>query len=56
MEQDGALCEKCPDTEFFLVRIRENTGQKKLRIWTNFTELVVYDFITKLNNVSRGHF
>ena len=39
------LCEKCPNTEFFLVsifsysvRIRENTDQKKLRIWTLFTQ------------------
>ena len=40
-----ALCEKCPNTEFFLVRIfpypvriRENTDQKNLRIWTLFTQ------------------
>ena len=32
------LREKCPNTEFFLVRIRENTDQKKLRIWTFFTQ------------------
>ena len=39
------LCEKCPNTEFFLVcifpysvRIRENTDQKKLRTWTIFTQ------------------
>ena len=38
------LREKCPNTEFFLVRIfpysvriRENTDHKKLRIWTIFT-------------------
>ena len=37
--------EKCPHTEFFLVpiflysvRIQENTNQKKLRIWTLFTQ------------------
>ena len=37
--------EKCPDTEFFLVRIflhsvriQENTDTKKLRIWTLFTQ------------------
>ena len=36
---------RCSNTEFFLVRIfpysdwmRENTGQKKLRIWTLFTQ------------------
>ena len=33
-----ALREKCPNTEFFLVRIQENTGQKKYRIWTLFTQ------------------
>ena len=41
----AALCEKCPNMEFFLVRIfpysvriREHTDQKKLRIWTLFTQ------------------
>ena len=38
-----ALREKCPNTEFFLVRIfphsvRENMDQKELRIWTLFTQ------------------
>ena len=28
----------CPNTEIFLVRMRENTDQKKLRIWTLFTQ------------------
>ena len=39
------LREKCPNTELFLVRIflfsdwiQENTDQKKLRIWTLFTQ------------------
>ena len=32
------LREKCPNTEFFLVRIQENTDQKKLRIWTLFMQ------------------
>ena len=32
---------KCPNTEFFLVRIQENTDQKKLRIWTLFTQCTV---------------
>ena len=39
------LREKCLNTEFFLVRkspfsvrIQENTDQKKLRIWTLFTQ------------------
>ena len=38
-----ALCEQCPNTELFLyflylVRIQENTDQKKLRIWSLFTQ------------------
>ena len=32
------LREKSSNTEFFLVRIQENTDQKKLRIWTLFTQ------------------
>ena len=31
---DVTLCEKCPNMEFFLLRIRENTD----RIWTHFTQ------------------
>ena len=30
----GALYEKRANTDFFLVLMRENTDQKKLRIWT----------------------
>ena len=44
-ERKDALREKCPNTEFLLVYIfpysnwiRENTDQKKLRIWTLFTQ------------------
>ena len=33
-----SLREKCPNTEFFLVRIFLYSGQKKLRIWTLFTQ------------------
>ena len=33
-----ALREKCPNTELFLVRMQENTDQKKLCIWTLFTQ------------------
>ena len=29
-----SLRKKCPNTEFFLVRIQENPDQKKFRIWT----------------------
>ena len=32
------LREKCPNTEFFMVRIQEKADQKKLRIWTLFTQ------------------
>ena len=32
------LREKCPNTEFFLVRIFLYSDQKKLRIWTHFTQ------------------
>ena len=35
------LREKCPNTEFFLVRMRENMDQKKLRIWKIFRQCVV---------------
>ena len=33
-----ALHEECPNTEFFVVRIQENTDQQKLRIWTFSTQ------------------
>ena len=33
-----SLREKCPNTEFFLVRIFQWSDQKKLRIWTLFTQ------------------
>ena len=32
------LRKKCPDTEFFLVRISLYSDKKKLRIWTHFTQ------------------
>ena len=32
------LREKCPNTEFFLVRMWENTDQNKFHIWTLFTQ------------------
>ena len=42
---NSTLREKCPNTELFLVRIspysvrmRENTDQKQVRIWTLLTE------------------
>ena len=57
---DVSLREKCPNTEFFLVRIflysvqiQENTDQKKLRIhiWTLFTQCISYLSIVSLNNI-----
>ena len=43
-----SLRKKCPNTEFFLVRIflnsvriLENTDQRKLRIWTLFTQWII---------------
>ena len=41
--------EKCPNTEFFLVRIQVNTDQKKLPIWTLFTKWTLNAFIKSLN-------
>ena len=40
--------EKCPNTEFFLVRMQENTGQKILRIWTFFTQYNLSQNLTSL--------
>ena len=34
--------EKCPNTDFFQVRMRENTDQENLRIWTLFTQCKDY--------------
>ena len=46
-----SLREKCPNTEFSLVRIfpysfriRKSTDQKKVRIWTLFTQWVICEF------------
>ena len=37
---NGSLREECPNTEFLLVQMQENTDQKKLRIWTLFHAVV----------------
>ena len=49
------LREKCPNTDFFLVRIflysvqiQENADQKKLRIWQLFTQCEVVISLAKL--------
>ena len=39
-EQGLSLREKCPNKELALVRMRENTGQKKILIWTLFTQYI----------------
>ena len=58
----ATLHEKCPNTELFLdriflysARIQENTDQKKLRIWTLFTQCfgriyghIMYNFSVSL--------
>ena len=38
VKENPALREKFPNTEFFLVRIFLYSDQKKLRIWTLFTQ------------------
>ena len=38
MFNELTLRENCPNTEFFLVRIQENTDQKKVCIWTLFKQ------------------
>ena len=53
------LREKCPNTQFFLVRIflysvriQENTDQKKLRIWALFTQCKSYfSWLTFVKNM-----
>ena len=46
------LHEKCPNTEFFLVWIQENTDQKKLRILRLFMQWHPYLIRTSQGNVS----
>ena len=38
LEFEATLRGKCPNTEFFMVRIQENMYQKKLCIWTLLTQ------------------
>ena len=54
-----SLCEKCPNTEFLLFRIfpysiqiRKNTDQKKLRIWTLFTQCLTILMIPRVDHKS----
>ena len=54
LKLQATLREKCPNTEVFLVRIfpysdwiPENTDQKKLSIWTLFTQCYRHNINTK---------
>ena len=38
----STLRKKCPNMEFFLVRIFPHLDQKKLRIWTLFTQSIYF--------------
>ena len=65
-----SLREKCPDTEFFQVRvflhsdwIWDNTDQKKICIWTLFTqcllqkaELAIRNFFIKFEQIRRKQY
>ena len=42
----AVLRENYPNTDFFLVQIQENKDQKKLRIWTLFTQC--QDFLANI--------
>ena len=58
----SSLCEKCPNTEFFLariflysVRIQENTDQKKTPYLGTFTQCFVDNFLfVFLNFAAKG--
>ena len=41
-QEKPSLREKCLNTEFYLVRIFLYSDQKKLRIWTHFTQCFIY--------------
>ena len=40
-----SLYENFPNTQLFLVQVRENTDQKKLRIWTLFKPCISIVFV-----------
>ena len=50
------LPEMCPNTEFFLVRIFRYLDQKKLRIWTLFTQCVGFILLMFLVIIHRDVF
>ena len=47
-----SLREKCRNTAFCLFRIQENTDQKKIHIWTLFTQCTLDYSAAKTNNFS----
>ena len=49
------LRKKGPNTECFLVRIQENTDQKKLRILTLFTQCTTYHYYVLHHTFSFSH-
>ena len=48
-----ALLENCPNTEFFLVRIFLYLDQKKLCIWTLFTQCNFYRKVEKSDQIDK---
>ena len=40
-----SLCRKCPNKKFFPDRISSYLDQKKLRIWTIFTQWFMMEFL-----------
>ena len=48
VEYNKSLRGKCPNTEFFLVGIFPHSDQKKLRIWTLFTQCLVLVYLLLL--------
>ena len=51
--EDKRIC-KYSNTELFLVRIQENTDQKKLRIWALFTQCVFWTVSIKSTLLFKG--
>ena len=48
MPQETTLYEKCPNTEFFLVQMRENTDQNKIPYLNTFHAVLgIYSHLLK---------
>ena len=50
-----SLRQKCPNMEFFLVQIQENTDQKKLCIWT-LHEVIYFLIKFDMKKPKQGYF